>query len=298
MTPNYEPLFYWVRAREAARIKRAAYDLASPGVVPYFSDDPIIREWRFCNVRREDDRVTIWIRQNIREPYAEHPLLWLMLCLARQINWPPTLRFLIDTLNAWPADKNFSPEQLAKTMNVYKDAGNKLYTGAYMISAPSTKGADKQEYIAQVVIGKLWEAREKFAKYFARTGQFAPTVRETHELISAYNGWGDFMTYQAVGDLLFTKLLENANDKDRWCAAGPGTIRGLNRIYGRPVDHKLSQADARAEIRATWVVIREATGVDMAFNDVPNCYCETDKYLRVKQGEGTPRARFVPGKGY
>lgn len=40
------------------------------------------------------------------------------------------------------------------------------------------------------------------------------------------------------------------------------------------------------------------TGVSMDFSDVPNILCETDKYLRVKLGEGTPRARYVLSRGY
>jgi hypothetical protein len=39
------------------------------------------------------------------------------------------------------------------------------------------------------------------------------------------------------------------------------------------------------------------TGVRMDFTDVPNILCETDKYLRVKNGEGKPRASYVPGRG-
>ena len=33
-------------------------------------------------------------------------------------------------------------------------------------------------------------------------------------------------------------------------------------------------------------------------SDIQNCLCEVDKYLRVKQGEGRPRAQYIPGRGY
>lgn len=319
--PNYTPLVYWVKEREAIRIRKEEREnalheyhrkrrefghlvnLPEPVWQEPLTKDSILAKFRFCNVRREDDRVTMWIRKNIREPFAGHQYLWLMLCIARQINWPGTLSDLINAddngpyHDAWPSKPDFSPTGLASAMNDRQSMGFKLYTGAYMISAPSEKGANKQDYIGKVVIGKLWESRERFNDYFAREGSFAATVRETHERLSTFNGWGPFMAYQACGDMLFTHYLENAADKEQWCAAGPGTIRGLNRIHGRKTDFKLSQADARAEIKATWKVIRNVTGVDMAFNDVPNCYCETDKYLRVKNNEGTPRALYVPGRG-
>ena len=44
------------------------------------------------------------------------------------------------------------------------------------------------------------------------------------------------MAYQAVVDMRFTALLADAPDVATWAAAGPGTMRGLNRLHGRPVD--------------------------------------------------------------
>jgi hypothetical protein len=252
--------------------------------------------YRFCNVRREDDRGTIWIRENIRERYADHPLLWLMLCIARQINWPDTLDEMsnsIGGLDSWPCDHRFDPANITVVLNRRKARGDKVYTGAYMISAPSKKGADKQAYIAETVIGALWERRDIFARHFAG----APTLQRTHELITRSNGWGQFMAYQAVVDMRFTALLRNADDVATWAAAGPGTLRGLNRLHGRAVDAALSQSQALNEMRAIYRVVQQETGVAMDFSDVPNILCETDKYLRVKNGEGKPRALYVPGRG-
>ena len=292
MTPDYAPLWYWVREREAIR-KRKAMGLDPSS----WTLDPILSTWRFCNVRREDDRVTSWIRENIRERFADHSLLWLMLCAARQINWPDTLQELMD-IGAWlgPGTTNFNPcPMMTQPLNDRKARGEKVYTGAYMISAPATKGADKQAYIAETVIGDLWRRRDVFAKHFA--GQ--PSLQRTHELIMRSNGWGQFMAYQAVVDMRFTGLLRHAGDVLTWAAAGPGTLRGLNRMHGRPVDAALSQGQALTEMRAIYERAAECVpDVAMDFSDVPNILCETDKYLRVKNGEGTPRARYVPGRGY
>jgi hypothetical protein len=287
--PNYEPLWHWVREREEIRRRKAAgLDRAS------WTLDPILSTYRFCNVRREDDRVTIWVRERIREPYADHPHLWLMMCIARQINWPKTLKQLID-MGAWPDSKNFQPAEMTAVLNNWKMVGEKVYTGAYMISAPAQKGADKQAYIAETVIGDLWRRRDVFARHFVGGD---PSLRRTHELIMRSNGWGQFMAYQAVVDMRFTGLLRHAGDALSWAAAGPGTLRGLNRIHGRPVDASLSQMQALKEMRAIYDIAFENTRVEMDFSDVPNILCETDKYLRVKNGEGKPRALYVAGRGY
>lgn len=287
--PDYTTLFYWVRERETIRGFKEAF----PNDPKSWTSDEILRTYRFCNVRREDDRGTIWIRDHIRKPYADHPHLWFMLCIARQINWPDTLAHLIAT-GAWPGSDNFDPcPAITRELNIRKAAGEKVYTGAYMISAPSTKGADKQAYISETVLGEQWNRREGFTKHFAAS----PSLRTTHERLMRVNGWGPFMSYQAVVDMRFTALLDKADDVPLWAAAGPGTIRGLNRLHGRAVDYSLSQGKALAEMRAIYKVVQQETGVAMDFSDVPNILCETDKYLRVKLGEGKPRALYVPGRG-
>lgn len=287
--PDYAPLFYWVKAREAIRI---AKDSGNP---PPWSPDEILSTYRFCNVRREDDRVTVWVRENIRKPFADHPHLWLMLCIARQINWPDTLAEVIGAYGCWPDQDGFEPKLLAAALNARKNRGEKVYTGAYMISAPSSKGADKQLYIADAVIGDLWRRRGGGGSPNVGSN---PTLQRMHEWIARSNGWGQFMAYQAVVDMRFTKILAGAADIATWAAAGPGTLRGLNRLRGRAVDHALPQDQALSEMRAIYKVVQQETGVAMDFSDVPNILCETDKYLRVKNGEGKPRALYVPGRGY
>ena len=78
-------LLYWIHEREAARLRRAA------GKSPPWTDDPILQEWSFCNVRREDDRVTRWIATNWRGPKCDDPDLWFAMVLARFVNLPETL---------------------------------------------------------------------------------------------------------------------------------------------------------------------------------------------------------------
>lgn len=287
--PDYEPLWYWIRERE--RIRR----LKDSGADWPWTEDPILGLYRFCCVRREDDRVTRWIRENIREPYAKHHNLWLMLCIARQINWPDTLASLIAD-GAWPVDDDyFKPQHITEVLNARKANGSKVYTGAYMISAPAEKGADKQAYIAETVIGDLWRRRDNFK--LVMTFPASRTLQRVHDWITQSNGWGNFMAYQAVVDMRFTTLLEDAPDVRTWAAAGPGTLRGLNRLHGREVAAPLSQSQALQEMQQIYKLAWKATQVPIDFSDVPNCLCETDKYLRVKLGQGKPRALYVVGRG-
>ena len=59
LTHNQQAFVYWVKERMAVLTNRMAFDNPKP-----WSDDPIFQSTYFCNVRREDDKVTRWIRMN------------------------------------------------------------------------------------------------------------------------------------------------------------------------------------------------------------------------------------------
>lgn len=285
-----QTLWHWVREREAIRVKKEVRRDPPP-----WTTDPILAAYRFCNVRREDDLVTRWVRDHVRIPFADHPLLWLMLCVCRQINWPDTLRELIETEGAWPSHAGFAPERMARVLNDRRDRGDKVYTGAYLIPAPHEPGADKQTHVACVVLGDLHRRATEFGAGDDWSGR---TLRRAHELVRRTHGWGPFLAYQAVVDMRFCpRLLEAAPDRSTWAAAGPGTIRGLHRVHGREVGSALSQERALDEMRALYEIAEQETGVPMDFSDIPNILCELDKYLRTQHGDGRPRARYVPGRG-
>lgn len=322
------PLWAWANERHAIYIRKGLRSGLTPDElhVPQFADleecdpgshalmssgpftaDPILAEARFCNVFRELDRVTVWIDQNIRKPFAGHQDLWLMLAIARYINWPDTLQFLIDSGYAWPSHPDWTPEDLGRALDYRKAQGGKVYTGAYMIRAESNPAAEwyswtKQQYVARIVIGRLWEDREQWRAMLEDQPEGGLELQAVWQLFQSprYIGWGPFMSYQAVIDMRWTPLLGSAPDITSWAALGPGSRRGLNRLAGRDLEHPLSQAQGleemleiyqqQARFRAPWVP-------EIDLSDIQNCLCETDKYLRVKGG-GKTRAKYVQGRGW
>lgn len=325
---NAEPLWRWVDERHVVFLRKCLLegveaprwadplglalltsrtDPRRPPSYEALTKDPVLRTYRFCNVFRELDRVTVWVRENIREPYADHPHLWFMLCVARYINWPPTLQCLIQSPDAWPTDARFSLERLTWVLDDLMATGNKVYTGAYMIRAESNPNAPwyswtKQRYVAEVVLGRLWEDRDLWRRYLENRYP-APDLQTTWAKFQdpRYIGWGPFMAYEVVTDLRHTRYLERADDVFSWANAGPGALRGLNRLRGRELSTPLAQREANDLMRELLAQSREATGrhvPDMEMRDVEHSLCEVDKYLRAAGGEGRPRSRYVPGRGW
>jgi hypothetical protein len=273
-------MLHWIVERERIRVRRER------GKPQPWTKDPVLANYRFCNVRREDDSVTRWIAANIREPYADHSSLWFMLCVARWINWPDTLQGLMDGGLWWP---NFTCARMGAFLEEQLIRGEKVFGAAYKIPAPREKGATKGTFVAHT-LRAVRRDRKDWARYFEGT----PTLQGTHDRLVGYGGWGTFMAYQAVVDMRFTRVLRDARDVDTWCAAGPGTIRGLNRLAGRPTDCAIDPHTALREMRRLYKIIEPETGVHIDLSDVPNILCETDKYLRTLNGEGRPKVRYTP----
>ena len=296
-------LLYWVKEREEIRLRKEGGDGRFVRPFPW-TDDPILREWRFCCVRREDDRVTRWIRTNIRERFAGHKHLWWMLCAARIINWPPTLERLMNMDSfgqqiglypgCWPSQPGFSPTNVGEALEDMRSMKWKVFTGAYVIPAPTVAGQTKGRYVAEVVLGNLWHNRSYFVEWFADPLR---TISGTHKMLMKHQSWGPFLAYQAVVDMRFTPLLSDAPDVHTWCACGLGTVRGLNRLYGRPPTAKPPQEQLLEEVRLLWPLILRDTGINLDFSDVPNVLCEYSKMDRILNGGSPPRARYVLGRG-
>ena len=242
---------------------------------PYpWSDDAILTEYSFCNVYRELDRVTIWIRENWREPYADHPNLPFAMAMARQINWP-------DTLDEIGFPTEWRPDHVKTIMQDRMAKKQKVYTGAYMLTG--TLGGTKIEQTVDKILTPLYA---NFPCDFS-------SIENSWKSFLPYAGFSDFMSYEVVTDLRHTKWLEKAPDIMTWANPGPGAMRGLNRIFGRPLDSKQKKPLFIQEMRDLLAILNNRP-LPLEMRDIEHCLCEFDKYERTRLGQGRPRSRYKP----
>lgn len=274
MTPQ-ETFLYWIKERESVREKKDA------GLPKPWSQDSIFQTYKFCNVRREDDRVSRWLFEHWMQPNRGHKNMWFAMVVARLFNWPPTL----EQLGFPKLQYTDLKEQWRKELKRIREGG-KVFTGAYLVSTNGVQ-MDKVDYILDRVLMPIWERGR------------APVQEDTLESywshLREFDGLGSFMAGQVVADLKFVDYhLENAEDWNSWAPLGPGSTRGLNRIYGRPLEKKISQKQGLDEMRELQQLVSKELGVLLPLHNLQNCLCETDKYLRVTNGEGRPRSTY-PG---
>jgi len=288
----------WMAERHSIYLRRLK------GEPKPWTKDKILRDFKFTNVFRELDKVTIWIRENWKEPYADHPNLWFAMCVARQINHPETLKELEPLVFA----KTWNAKKAAKIMDARKARGEKVYTGAYMIRAESDPNKEwyswsKNLYMTEIVLGRVWKARKDFYKLM----ETEPSLQEVNDWLCTFHGWGGFMSYEVTTDLRHTGYLDRAKDIKTWANPGPGAKRGTHRIlfntrrgdlptgFKRPDYQQAMQeflAAAKDKLEGTAIF----KGHRFEMRDIEHSLCEFDKYMRVKNGEGRPRSRYNGGK--
>jgi hypothetical protein len=262
-----DKLRYWIAERESIRIRK---DAALPRP---WTRDPILQSYKFCNVHREDDRVTRWFAQNWRnEKYWGESTFVSAIIFGRTINWPATLE-AIGFPHIWNKD------EVCDVMDRLQAMGKKVYTGAYMITAGPT-GVRKNKWVT-----------DNADSYFQKPPLIDPkSIRVSWERIvgNEYPCVGPFIAGQVIADLKQTPLLAKAEDWWDWAALGPGSARGLNRLHGRDLKFLIPQPRGLTEMREVKSVLK----LELCLQDVQNCLCEFDKYMRVKLGQGKPRSGY------
>ena len=271
---------YWQIERENIRLQKEVSQLPPP-----WTNDSILQEYKFCQVFREDDRTTRWFREHIREPMKNSPDVFMATVIFRWFNWIPTGRTLIEhgLLKRW--DRKKAIEEITKQP--------KWITGAYIIKTPN--GMDKVTGVAEC-ISHMWQDREHLAKEIVKT----KSLEDTWTLLRDYPYMGPFMAYEVVTDLRHTYLLEDADDVLTWANAGPGAMRGLNRLTGRELGYSNRSHYLVGEMKELYKIVQNILPAkilqrnDMCYEmrEIEGGLCEFDKYSRIVKGEGRTRSIY------
>jgi hypothetical protein len=274
-------LFKFIRERHNIYVRRSC------GAPKPWTKDPILQQYRFCNVYRELDTVTQWIRQYWRDPNTSDPDVWFAIMVARMFNLPATLGVI-----GYPVP--FRPEHNRKTVRDVQERGARVFSGAYMIRCDiQSPGKTKVDYLVDKVFKPMWAARRNISLRYGKL-----TLAQLYRELMPFYGMGSFMAGQVVADTKFTKYLSNARDWWSWAALGPGSQRGLSRVEFGDINTKYTELEFSDSLTLLLTninpLIREAGMPRLSAQDLQNCLCEFDKYERARLGQGRPK-QLYPG---
>lgn len=266
-TPQ-EELVYWITERESIRHLKEVEKVPKP-----WTTDPVMQVTYFCNVHREDDRVTRWIRQKWHgmTSLSSGPMenAEPNMCMARLVNRIESLDDL-----CWPWQE-FDPSWFKSVAEVSKP----FWGNAYVVTTHGQK-MSKIDYacgVLEKVFDHPWDiARE-------------PSLASWHKEICKLEGFGSFMAAQVIADLKHTPEhpLYVARDWWSWSAHGPGSLRGLCWVF----DTKVTPGAYKEAIQHAWNMVKKDVP-KMSMQDFQNCLCEFDKYMRVKNHTGKSKRSY------
>jgi hypothetical protein len=276
--PHFEKFIAFVIERQRIYVRRAS------GKSAPWTKDPILAKYRFCNVYREFDRVTLWIAKYWRDPHMDHPDLWFAMVIARLVNYPFTLAQM-GFPQRWDRDK------FLRTMHGRKKEGLKTFGSAYIVSTNGI-AKDKAEYLADSVLDPMWERRKSLRP---RT---TDSLRSFIDRLLEQQGMGTFMAAQIVADLKYVEPLKSAKDWWTFASSGPGSRRGMSYVMGFSPKMRWKEHEWKEALGELAELVRphlkEAGMPRMHAQDLQNCLCEFSKYRRTQLGTGKPKQRFVP----
>jgi hypothetical protein len=266
---NADLFLQFIRARDQARVYKEL------GMPREMVADPILRECRFCNVNREHDAVTVWIKDHLRDPFASFDRTFMVtnLVIARCFNEPSCLEWIIPT----PLEEL---HVTTATLNKLKAEGKKLFRGAYMMP---THGKDTKGVSAS----DDWMRVAKSVSQMSFEGD--QYLGDVADKLMTVMGLGEFLANQICTDLRYVDGYE-WKDYDHFILCGPGTKRGLDRYTEEqnPTGTNRTQREYQILLRSIRDDISDK--VPKIFNDwfrdpnnLSNCFCEFDKYMRARE---------------
>jgi len=294
-----EKFVAFIGEREAIRIRRHIRQDPWP-----WTDDPILQQYRFTNVHREDDAVSQHYQKVVRDRYGDGSVILPATVIYRWFNRPWTVLDDGTRINStccalfekapihsrsW-FDLYINSGKISILQDVIVNLEPPYVTGAYLI--PSKQGYSKAEGVLQYIDD--WMQRDWHGQW-AMWRKNPPLLSEMYIWLNG-NGLGSFMRGQIIADLKYVKFMLEVPDWWVWATPGPGSQRGLNIVLERPMEQAWKKGEWLPALEGLSEIVTPmlATyGMEKLHNqDLQNCLCEFSKYTKVARGEGRPRQIF------
>lgn len=273
LTLNQKQMVYWIEERESIRKKKEA------GLPAPWSDNPIMQVTYFCNVNREDDKVSKWIRENWL--YNKAPKYFTFaIIVARIFNLPSTLEELKQPLETY-----WWFEHAEEVLDDMQLDSKTIWNGAYIVSTNGQK-IDKATYCLNLF-------REVADRHLDIIDN-CKTLAEAHTALMGIRGFGSFMAGQVVADLKCSPghPLQNAPDWNSFSAPGPGSLRGLKWFFEEPVTAKNYHCKMQEAYDILDMELTDDVLDILTMQNLQNCFCEYDKFMRVTNKTGRSKRKY------
>lgn len=234
---------------------------------PPWTENVILRNLKMTNMFRVLDPGSQFVLTDL---FCDDPTDFLARCVFYRItNLPSTWRAIKNTFGRYPLAKDFVEYEhvLAEFLDSYRTAGNKIFSGAYIIIPNPGVAGDK-------MVDALGLVRH-FVEKKAMSFQLAGSQEERYHVLRSTKGIGRFLAMQILTDWGYGQPV---NREDEFIVAGPGAARGAAHL----------NPDVPAETTIKDLAFRiwwddplvQINGHGLGLMNTQNTLCEFSKYVR------------------
>lgn len=267
---------YWRFAAE----RQAMYERRLEQPAGPWTDNHILRSYRFTNAYRASDRVSQYLIREVQygptRSQAPAELVFRTL-LFKIFNKIETWELLEQELGpiSWQA---FDANRADTVLNEAMKSGARIYSAAYIMPAPAL--GHKRKHSNHIALLELMMAQ-------ALPGCIinAGSLEDIYRLIVSYNGVGPFLAFQYTIDLNYSGAIEH--QESDFVVPGPGALDGISKCFSdlgglSPTEIIYAVTDRQEqEFKRLGLSFNGLFGRRLQPIDCQNLFCEISKYARV-----------------
>lgn len=278
-----------------------------------WTDDPILRDYKFTNVYRELDRNSQWQIRNILldDELTLTNLVWKMMVF-RYFNNPPTFEYAREKYG-WgagiPDYNQYDEKTFAEMVASYRLSGHNPFTTAYLINSMAAPGKTRDECYTGTVVPTLHRRLYELMRVVltAKTPEDIIQFLRTLPASAAFIAHEFYQDFTYIPRYTYRRFMRFTQDD--YTNVGPGASTGLRLIFPSlkcQVDGIYRLRDEAAKALSVYGDFpylhwhKPENGYyttpngELTLHQVEMWLCEYQKYWKVKIGQGKQRSLFQP----
>ncbi|WNI17387.1 nucleotide kinase domain-containing protein [Actinacidiphila sp. ITFR-21] len=284
---------YWYFASE----RQSAFEKRVAGTSRPWTGDPILQEFKFCNVFRAADRVSQYMISEVcyhGESCTPKDRLFQIVAF-RTFSKIETWRTVRDFLGHHPTLEDLGSGAFTKALDHARARNGGLYTGAFILCATDAYG-QSLKHLNHVELFRLMFLQDDLGARVLKAG----SLREIYQLLHEFPLMGDFMSYQIAIDLNYSDLVNFSENE--FTQAGPGALRGIKKVFESLGDYSPTEIilwmaeNQEREFRRLGLPFNGLWGRPLQAIDCQGLFCETDKYCREAVPELTSARKRIKAR--
>lgn len=304
---NLSHLYNWITERYNIHLKKDVQKISPP-----WTNDEVLSNFRFTNVKRYHDKETIWLIDNVCNNDELNIFDKLLNCIIFRIYNKHESCETIGMPLIFDDNINFDDMIVFVDEKLKEEPKYKFFTNAFFTSGTKrglkTVVSDDKSYNTPLTMNSS-HLPVRFIEYLYKNGEEillkiidADTQKDTFDLLNSLGGIGPFLAYQIFVDL--TYITEFKFTDKEFTVAGPGCRKGLKYIFDDFDGLNWDEAVFWLKDNQDKLFKKFGYNPKKLFSDIPeeersldvmsleNCMCEISKYIRAINGEGRPRNRY------